>query len=577
MISGATLLTFGIIFLWLWLKAWPYLLYQEQNQLFLFTSDYFRNDFRLPGGFADWLSEFIVQFDYIPLYGALLTSALLTLTQVFIGLSCRRSPQGVMAYAIAAIGPLLFMGAMGNENTLLSFGAAMTLTALFIFLGMLPGKMKFPLELLMMSGGGALFYWLAGGLAFAGIIALGIGRRQWAAMGVAIAIGVVTVWGLHSVWLEQYPFERLLFGINYYRIPEIYPGVYFAIALAMAAPLSLSLLKKSPSKKWLPLAACVLICGGGCLYAAGCCNHAKTEQLEYESLTRQGRWDDIILKGRQNPPASPMGLQALNLALGMKGQLVESMFRYPQMGIKGLIEESKLDNTSRLVTAEALYRLGLTNIAFATTFDLQEAIMNDRKSGRHLKRMAECMIINGNYAVAEKYRKILEQSLFYKNWAMQAKALIGNDRAVESHPVYGPMRRNAFCQEAFYSYPELTKILALQAMQGKGNNSLAWQYFCASALLEGDLTTLAGVCNSTAKNYCPGRLPRHLEEALAMYWTFSHNSFDGIPFPISGEVMQQTAALAQAAMQSRSNPAALEAAAPCSYGVYFLTKMKKEN
>ncbi len=260
----------------------------------------------------------------------------------------------------------------------------------------------------------------------------------------------------------------------------------------------------------------------------------------------------------------------------MTGQLTESMFQFPQHGVEGLIGDYKLDNTSQLISAEALFRLGLTNIAFSTTFDLQEAIMNDRKSGRFMKRLAECMIVNGNYDVAAKYIGFLRNSLFYKDWALQAESLLGNDSAVEAHPIYGPLRRNAFTKDGFYYHSQLDKILAMLTLDGNGNNPLAWDYFCATAMLKGDLATLAGVCNFYADRFGQTSFPRHVQEALAMYWTFSHPSFEGIPFPISNEVQQETMALARAAMANKNNPAVWQNAAPGSYGVYFLNNSQKE-
>ena len=57
-----------IVFLF-WLLGFPQAMnYQEQNQLFLFTNDYFWNDMRIAGGLADYISEFIVQFYYVPIF-----------------------------------------------------------------------------------------------------------------------------------------------------------------------------------------------------------------------------------------------------------------------------------------------------------------------------------------------------------------------------------------------------------------------------------------------------------------------------------------------------------------------------
>ena len=61
-----------------WYVIYPHALsYQEQYQLFLWTSDYLLDKMCVPGGFSDWFGEFIVQNYYIEWLGALLLALLL--------------------------------------------------------------------------------------------------------------------------------------------------------------------------------------------------------------------------------------------------------------------------------------------------------------------------------------------------------------------------------------------------------------------------------------------------------------------------------------------------------------------
>jgi hypothetical protein len=78
---GVSMLVGIGIFLF-WYVAYPHALsYQEQYQLFLWTGDYFIEKVSLPGGFADWLGEFIVQFYYVEWLGALLLALLFVVLQ----------------------------------------------------------------------------------------------------------------------------------------------------------------------------------------------------------------------------------------------------------------------------------------------------------------------------------------------------------------------------------------------------------------------------------------------------------------------------------------------------------------
>lgn len=564
-----SVILFLSIFLFLWIGCPQYLLYHEQNQLFLFTGSYFAHAIAVPGGFADYISEFVVQFYYVPLYGALLTAALLTLSQVLLGLSCRRCVVPEVAYALAAIPPVLYLGAMGDENVLLSFAVAMMLTTMFLYLATLFKPDSAIVSMPILIVGFILLYWLAGPFALIYVVAVGMLIHKPVSAIVGVIVPWLIVWGIHRIWFEQYPLSSLMIGINYYRIPEVYPAILFIIIGSVAVFPLVTFFKKRV-KGVISYAAAAVVVLFAIVYVPASFDKDKSRMLTYDSLVRQGRWTDIIDRAQKDKPTDIFSLQALNLALGMTGQLTETMFQYDQKGMEGLIGKDRLDNTTQLITAEALFRLGLTNIAFSTTFDLQEAIMNDRKSGRLMKRMAECMIINGNYDVAAKYIGFLRNSLYYDDWAHQAEKLLGNDSAVEAHPVYGPLRRSAFSKEAFYDYSQLDKILAMLALDNDGTNPLAWDYFCASAMLKGDLATLAGVYNYYSDRNGLQMMPRHVQEAIAMYWTFSHQNFDGLPFPINRDVQQKTAALAQAVMSNKNNPAAWKAAAPGSYGIYFL-------
>ena len=62
---------FGLCIFLFWYCGYPQALcYQEQNQLFLWSADYFWHDLSVAGGLADYISEFLVQFYYVTVLGA---------------------------------------------------------------------------------------------------------------------------------------------------------------------------------------------------------------------------------------------------------------------------------------------------------------------------------------------------------------------------------------------------------------------------------------------------------------------------------------------------------------------------
>ena len=106
-----------------WYIGYPHALsYQEQYQLFLWTGDYFWERVSLPGGFADWLGEFIVQFYYVEWLGALLLALLFVALQ---SLTARLLPEKWLLLSLMPVALVLWL--MGDINVLLSFPVAIVL------------------------------------------------------------------------------------------------------------------------------------------------------------------------------------------------------------------------------------------------------------------------------------------------------------------------------------------------------------------------------------------------------------------------------------------------------------------
>ena len=113
----------GIVMFLFWYVWYPHALsYQEQYQLFLWTGDYFIEKISLPGGFADWAGEFIVQFYYVEWLGAML------LAMVFVALQRLTAILLPKAWCLLSLLPVAVMWwLMGDINVLLSLPMAVIL------------------------------------------------------------------------------------------------------------------------------------------------------------------------------------------------------------------------------------------------------------------------------------------------------------------------------------------------------------------------------------------------------------------------------------------------------------------
>ena len=415
-----------------WYVAYPHALsYQEQYQLFLWTGDYFIEKVSLPGGFADWLGEFIVQFYYVEWLGALLLALLFVALQ---RLTTRLLPKG--AWCLLSLLPVaLLLWLMGDINVLLSLPVAIVL-ALALACIRLPKRLSW-IDILILL----IAYWLIGPAIWIYIVVrmLQLGWKHLWSAGWLVAVQLVC----YTWLLPQWSLQQVMTGMSYYRIPLQYP-------------------------QWSGY------------------DKDMYELIRMEYLVRYERWDEIVKRAGEYQVKTPFWSNCVNLALAEKRLLADRMFDFYQSGEDALIMPRTRDLTSMLPSAEAFWRLGMVNSAQRYMFDTQESILNAKKSGRCTKRIAECMMVNGHYQAAAKQLNLLKKSLFYRSWAKEAEVLMKDEAKMNAHPVYGKLRQLRYKDNFLYSYEEMDKMFGLLFMNNLGNK-MALDYFMAQMLLKGDL------------------------------------------------------------------------------------------
>ena len=421
----------GIGIFLFWYMAFPHAMsYQEQYQLFLWTGDYFMERVSLPGGFADWLGEFIVQFYYLEWLGALLLALLFVALQ---RLTARLLPKSWWLLSLIPVVMLLWL--MGDINVLLSLPVAIVLA-----LALACVRLSKPLSW-MDAVVLPVAYWLIGPMVWLYVVVrvIHLGWKHLWTAGWLLGVQLM----VYAWLLPQWPLEQAMTGLNYYRIPLHYP-------------------------QWSGY------------------DQEMYELIRMDYLVRNERWDEIVKRAGEYQVRTPFWSNCVNLALSQKRQLADRMFDFYQSGEDALIMPRVRDLTSMLPSAETFWRLGMVNSSQRYMFDTQESILNGRKSGRCTKRIAECMIVNGHYQTAAKQIDLLKKSLFYRSWAEEAEAQMKDETKINTHPVYGRLRQLRYRENFLYSYEEMDKMLGLLFMNNN-QNMMALDYFLAQLLLKGDM------------------------------------------------------------------------------------------
>ena len=473
-LQGFLSLLFAVAVALFW--AFPYrcaLSYQEQYQLFLFTPSYFTERISVPGGLADYVAEFITQFYYVYALGTILLALVFFCLQRLTWVLMRRSGVSPSWYLLSFIPTMALWALMGNENVLLSFAIALlgmeeimlhyiivrdhsrgwTAPAVYLLIAIpvgywLVGPVVIGLSLILMSDSQIQSNVSVTNIKSAQAQSPAeekVHRKPlvtplgWMLLSVLYFVAIVWLCGR----ILQYPYYKLFGGINYFRYPGVIPVMqWVVVALFALLPLVASYLPRLEGKKAMraKIAQLVVIVLAAVPLLRFSFDRATYELIDYDYLVRTHQWQRIIEKAGKHQASSPMSVSCVNLALAMQGQLCDRLFEFYQNGAEGLFPTFTRDMTSPLPTAEVFYQLGMVNDAERYTFEAQEAIPNYRKSGRLTRRIAQCEIVNGNYAVAAKYLRMLEHSLFYRQWAKSQERFLYNDVAVKADPEYGRLR-----------------------------------------------------------------------------------------------------------------------------------------
>ncbi len=563
-------LLFGVAVVIFW--SVPYmsgLCFQEQYQMFLFDTGYFLERIVLPGGLADYISEFLVQFYYMPVLGGTIIALLLMSIQAISwGLMKQYGMKAVFpGYLLSFVPSIVLWCAMGDQNLLLSFVVALS-GALLI--GWIHNRfhnrlVKVVFELVST----ALVYWFLGPVVFL-YAALMIGDTLMkgkqnghilSSLGYSACLLILTVaWVLLTTQSLQYPLYRIFSGLNYYRYPGTVSPLPLGVMIWTVVVVSFGMvpdghawIKKLQQSKVVMVLAYVLVIVASWFGIKASFDEMTYDLIDYDFLVRTEQWDKIIEKAEKKPATTPLGVSCVNLALSQKGQLADRLFEFYQNGGEGLFPTFTRDMISPVSTAEIFFRLGMVNDAERYMFEAQEAIPNYRKSARLTRRIIECEIINGNYQVAAKLLRRLQKTLFYSNWANQTMALLGNEKAINRHPIYGKLRKYREKKQDFlFSDREMDQMLGLLFLNDN-HNRMAYEYLMCYELLQRDMEKFV-------QYYPLGRfvgydhIPRTFQEILIGNWMKTHSDPRTIPYSVDAQNVNNTLNFIQLYMQNPKNP-----------------------
>lgn len=512
-LAGASLLYTVAAFLFFVLAYSAHVHFQEQFQLFLFTGSYFKEVVSAPGGFADWLGRFLTQFSWWAAAGAAINALiLLAVQQLCWKLSERKTP---LCYVLSFVPSILCFGFLCDENAILG-GAVALLIVLAAVLGVRrigSEKLRSAATLVLVP----VLYFLAGPLVAVFAVLSMRGGKPWLWIATAAVLAAcLIVPGAFSL----IPTTRFLYGLHYFRYPNIVPKLLWFAAAAAVIFVVVGWFRfknlKHGASAFLGAVCFVALAVGGVYFIKSSSDFSDESIMAYDWMARNADWDGIYAAAVKEAPMSPMQAAYLNLAMAEKGILADKMFDFYQKGLGGLLPELQKDHFSALPTGEAYYNLGLANFAQRFYFEEQEAIPDNQLSIRCCKRIADCFIVNDEYAAAAKYVEMLRHTLVYHKWA---KTL---DTESEEYSRLRSMRVDG---ENFISvnhpYSEIFRL----AFESNPENRLMFDYMMAILMLEKNLDGI--VASFQRVEHSP--VPKYYQQAVLLFLVNKMKSLEMCP------------------------------------------------
>jgi hypothetical protein len=498
-----------------------HLFYLEQTQLFRFSNYYFQPFLEKSGEFIFYLGEFLSQFFVNPYLGAGIVTLLATTIYFLSHLIFKKL--GTNALVLSLI-PVLFIAALQSNHL---FKIGLTIGLIFA-LSFGYGYLQLTSNLKRYIIGGVawlLLYHFSGSFAlFASLLAVLFellyfnSKTKWVKI---LAIILVSsgfpylAWKFfylitfRDAWFYPFPF----WGVS--RMPLFAALlVYFPVII-----LTLSVYKQIRKKEVLvvpwnytSILAGSMVIIAGFMFVKTRAYDAKIEIfLGMDHYVQSEDWNKVIGLSKTYPGTNQLVLYYTNLALYKTGQFSDRMFDFPQHGINGLRLEWTRDEVTPFFGGEIFYHLNYINEAYRWAF---ESMVAKGLNPRSLKRLVLTSLINRHYEIAAKYLNILDQTMFYKDWATKYKAYVTDTTQISQNKELAE-KRHFLAKHDFISYD-----LGLnELLQEHPENKMAFEYQMAAFLLNKDIKNFAANIYRL-KELGYREIPVNYEEALLFCMTY---------------------------------------------------------
>lgn len=409
-------LSLGVLCFLFFFFIQPYhLLYEEQMQLFLFSSDYFLSYLTKPGWLACYAGDFLTQFYYIKGGGATIISLVLGL-ELFL-LSSIFSRIGKRENGLYAVIPVLIQWFLYLDPDYRLSSSIAFLFALCFF----------------------LFYTCIKKQHVAGMVAVLSAPVLYTMIGghFLTFILLVIVFDIVCRRFSSFPYWLLLIGegiacpllLREYYLLTIRQAFFYPadkiisllptlLLICLLIGYILSLQKRSFRYHQKEVGVLSVLILALILNVFINTDRNREKLLALDSETYFGHWESVSDKAESYQMQDPVVTYFTNLAWMKQGVLPEKLMSAYQPFTNGMFIPVGPQSTPLeiLFSGEVYFQLGDMNMAQHATM-LAMIFSPQHRSSRLIKRLTEINLIIGDTAAVDKYLRILDKTLFYADYA----------------------------------------------------------------------------------------------------------------------------------------------------------------
>jgi hypothetical protein len=528
-----TVILLSVYFLYFLLRIDPKLIYQSQEPVFFFDRHFIYDFFSYPGGLNELASRFLSQFFYYSWTGALLLVLVFAFVTLFTWLFIR---------SVTTIRPVLYLHwipsvillALHSEYRFplaLTLGLLWTLICVNIYIRFTPsGKtLRFLLYLVLQ----AVLYYVSAGQAF--IFSLVIilyevlhNRSVILPLLYILLSALLPYLGATTLFTISMRDAYVMYLTSY----DIYRVTWLSWLLYAFFPLTLLLfileqryvrtVKKSANNLWdrllyrrsvpVRLIQAVVLIALVAVSAQYSYNKEEKAFFLIDHYARFEEWQKVLDIARKGLPINNFIQCQVNRALYHAGYLSDDMFRMPQLfGSDGLFLDESVRSAYALQHSDFFFDLGLINESEHWAY---EAIAARGNTAWNLQRLVLVNLLKDKPDIAKKYLVMLHKTMWHRNWAEEYQKYLSDSSNFWAEPKFQRLK-SIMPKTDFLVSPTEPKLCLAELIKNT-NNKMAFEYFMACCLLDGQISRFMKHLYLLNSFDYP-KIPRHFEEAMLIY------------------------------------------------------------